>query len=137
MRSKRLCELGATTKPLAPPSAYITNYCKKIERDALRQYQESWIQERRDWKVLTRGKEVAKDNSKTELVQSIYLLFPERGRLAKKMASACPLTSDEMWDALRDLYTLCLEDSNVLYLPGSRPMDDACPTKCCQRRMNR
>lgn len=115
----------------------LTTYSRKLKRDALRLYQETWVQERRDWKILTRGKEVAQDRSKTELAQDIYKLFPERGRLAERMASTHPLSSDEMWDALGDVRALCLQDSNVLYLPGSRPVDGACPVKACQRQMNR
>jgi hypothetical protein len=115
----------------------LTTYFKKLKRDALRLYQETWVQERRDWKVLTRGKEVVQDNSKTELAQSIYKLFPERGRLAQKMACTSPLTTDEMWAALRDLHTLCLREPKVLYLPGSHPIDGACPVKRCQWPMDR
>lgn len=142
-----LCELKAEVQTLrgaegdnqafSTAQRRLTTYSKKLKRDALRLYQETWVQERRDWKILTRGKEVAEDNSKTELAQSIYKLFPERGRLAEKMASTSPLTTDEMWAALRDLHTLCLREPNVLYLPGSRPVDGACPVKRCQRRMDR
>ncbi|KIW11740.1 hypothetical protein PV08_09012 [Exophiala spinifera] len=114
----------------------LTAYSRKLKRDALRLYQETWVQQRRDWKILTRGKETAQDNSKTELAQSIYKLFPERGRLADKMTTTRLLTSDEMWAALDDLHTLCLRSSDVFYLPGSRPSNDACPVENCQCRMH-
>ena len=114
----------------------VTTYRRKLHREAIRVYQESWVQERRDWKVLTRGKEVAKDHSKTELAQSVYIFFPERGRVAGKMASPHPMTSDEMWDALRDLQSLCSQDSDVHYLPGTRPVNGACPVQNCLRRLN-
>ena len=132
-----LCELEAEVQRLrgaegdnqafSTAQRRLTTYSRKLKRDAKRLYQETWVQERRDWKTLTRGKEVAKDNSKTELAPSIYKLFPERGRLAEKMASTHPLTADQMCAALRDLHTLSLRDSNVLYLRGSRPIDGACP----------
>ena len=115
----------------------LTTYSRKLKQDTRRLYQETWVQERRDWKILTRGKEAAEDNSKTELAQSVYKLFPERGRLAEKMVATYPLATDEMWAALRDLHTLCLRDSDVLYLPGSRGVDDACPVRRCQRPMKR
>ncbi|KIW99637.1 uncharacterized protein Z518_11050 [Rhinocladiella mackenziei CBS 650.93] len=114
----------------------LTKYQRTLKRDALRQYQESWVRERRDWYVLTRGNVVPQDNSKMELAQTIYKLFPERGRLAQAMASLYPLTTDKMWDALRDVQSLCLQDSDVLYLPGLRPVDGACPVKYCHRRMD-
>jgi hypothetical protein len=82
------------------------------------------------------GKEVAKDRSKTELAQSVYILCPERGRLAEKMASTHPMPSDEMWDALHDLYSLCSQDSDVLCLPGTCPVDGVCPIGHCKRRLN-
>ena len=57
--------------------------CRKtLTRLALRQHQETWVRERRDWKVLTRGKEQPHDLCRTELVHSLCLLVPERGRLA-------------------------------------------------------
>ena len=87
--------------------------------------------------MLTRGKEMAKDTLKTDMAQTIYILFPERRWLAGKMASPQPLTSDQMWDALQDLHSLCVQDSNVLYLPGSRPIDDSCPVEACRRYMSR
>lgn len=113
------------------------NHLKKMKFTALRQYQEHWVQERRDWKILTRGRVVAQDKSKTDVVQNICLLIPERGRLAQKMAADQPLEPGEMWQALQDLHALCVQDFTVLYLPRSRPVDGACPTKCCQLRLDR
>ena len=113
----------------------LTTYSTKLKKDALDLYQECWIQERQDWIVQTRGMEQAENESKTDLAPSIYQLFPERGRLAQAMASTSALPAEEMWAALEDLLTLCLQDVDVLYLPGSRPQDGACPI--CQRRMDR
>jgi hypothetical protein len=64
-------------------------------------------------------------------------LFPERKQLAEKMASTSPLTKNEMWAALWNLHILCLREPNVLYFPGLRPVNGACPDKRCQRRMDR
>jgi hypothetical protein len=55
----------------------LTNYRKKLKQDTFRQYQENRVQERRDWEILARGKEAAKDNCKTDFIQSIWLLIPE------------------------------------------------------------
>lgn len=109
----------------------LTNYHKQLKQKAKRQYQESWIQERRDRKILTRGKEAAQDHRKTDFVQCIWLLIPERGRLAQKMASDRPLDDNAMWDALQDLYSLCVQDFTILYLPNSHPIKGAYPAKCC------
>ena len=119
------------------PKQLYANRLKKLKNQVLRRYQEHWVQERRDWNILTRGKGATQDKSKADFVQSICLLIPERGRLAQKMAADHALEPGEMWQALQDLYTLCVQDFTVLYLPKSRPVDGAYPVKCCQLRMDR
>ena len=37
----------------------VTNYYKTLKSNILREYQEQWIRDRRDWKIFTRGKEQA------------------------------------------------------------------------------
>ncbi|KAN0069234.1 Protein of unknown function (DUF3435) domain containing protein [Elaphomyces granulatus] len=131
-----LAQTGVGGKSRSRPKQRYANRLKKLKNQALRQYQEQWVRERRDWNILTRGKEAAQDKSKTDFVQSICLLIPERGRLAQKMVADHALEPSEMWQALQDLYTLCVQDFTVLYLPKSRPVDGACPVKCCQLRMD-
>jgi hypothetical protein len=80
---------------------------------------------------------VARVNCRTDFVQNIYLLIPERGRLAQQMASDQALRLEVTWRAMEDLYTLCVQDQTVLYLPKSRPVDGSCPTKRCQLRLDR
>ena len=132
-----LARTGGGDKALNKAKQRYANLLKKLKNKALRQYQEHWVRERRDWKILTRGKETAQDKSKTDFVQNICLLIPERGRLSQKMAADHPLEPGEMWQAVQDLHTLCIRDLTVLYLPRSRPVDGACPVKCCQLRMDR
>lgn len=64
--------------------------------------------------VLTRGKKQRDDLYWADLVQSLSLLFPERRRLAQRMASDATMTSEERWLAMEDLYTLCTRDFSVL-----------------------
>lgn len=113
------------------------NRLRTLKRAALRQYQQNWVRERRDWKILTRGKELPPCTSKTDFVQSVSLLIPERGRVAEQMGLDRSLNPDEMWQALQDLRSLCVQDFTVLYLPQSRPVDGACPVKCCQIQLDR
>ena len=115
----------------------LATYLKTLKVNALRQYQESWIQQRRDWKIITRGKERAHDLDRTDLVHSLCLLFPERARLAQRLASDEPLTAEAKWLAMEDLYTLCTRDSSVLYLPGCQPVGGACPIECCRLALER
>lgn len=59
----------------------LASYLKSLRRATLYKHQEQWIQERRDWKVATRGKEQSRNVHRTDLVQSLSLLLPERRRL--------------------------------------------------------
>ena len=146
-RDSELCELKEVVQTLTravggddalnKAKQRYTNHLKKLKSRALRQYQEHWVQERRDWNILTRGTEVVQDRCKTEFVENICALIPERGRLANRMAADQPLEPEEMWQAMQDLHNLCLEDFTVLYLPRSRPVDGACPARCCQLRLDR
>ena len=128
---------GGASTALREAKSRRDGYRKSLKRAALRQHQEKWIRERRDWKILTRGKERSGDTYKTDLVQSLCLLIPERGRLAQVMASDEPLAPPVMWLAMQDLYSLCTRDLTILYLPGHEPLDNACPVKCCRQKLNR
>ena len=125
-----------------PPAAKeakrrVTSCHKTLKRLALRQYQETWVADRRDWKILTRGKEQPRDVCKTDLVRNLCLLVPERGRLAQWMASDESLSSSAMWLATHDLCSLCCRDLSVLFLPGHQPAGGSCPVKCCQLKLDR
>jgi hypothetical protein len=52
-------------------SRRLRNYRRALKRSTLRQYQEAWVQERRDWKILTRGKEQPGDIYKSDVVQNL------------------------------------------------------------------
>jgi len=110
----------------------LASYWTSLQRVALYNYQEKWVQDRRDWQVLTRGKEQNDDLYRADLVESLFLLFPERRRIAQRMASDSVMTSEDRWLAMEDLYTLCTRDFSVLYLPGHQPVNGRCPVKCCQ-----
>jgi hypothetical protein len=82
------------------------DYRNSLEAKTLQQYQQDWVRDRRDWKIITRGKESPEDVIKTDLVQNLSLIMPEHGRLAKMMASDKPLTEVETRQAMQDLYSL-------------------------------
>lgn len=144
-RDPRLCELlrqleltdigdKDTIKQVKNQISYHT---KKIQRGALAQFQKKWIQERRDWKVETRGRILPEDNAKTDDFNNICLLIPERGRLAVWMASEEDLPPEQKWHAISDLCSLCTRDATVYYLPNLHPIDGACPAKSCQLKLSR
>ncbi len=83
-RDPRLLELERKVQehsPADPEAAKeakrsLATSCRKtLTRLALRQHQEEWVRERRDWKILTRGKEQPHDLCKTDLVHSLCLLM--------------------------------------------------------------
>jgi len=63
----------------------LASHLKSLKRSTLHQYQEQWVQERRDWKITTRGKQQNKDQRRTKLVCYLSLLFPERSHVAKRL----------------------------------------------------
>jgi hypothetical protein len=91
------CQLPASRRSL------VASCRKTLTRLALRQHQEEWVRERRDWKILTRGKEQPHDLCRIDLVHSLCLLIPEPRRLAQRMASDEPLSPGAVWGAMRDL----------------------------------
>ncbi|KIW99701.1 uncharacterized protein Z518_11114 [Rhinocladiella mackenziei CBS 650.93] len=145
-RDPRLCELqeqlaslereGTTGPVVNEAKRWLSNYRRKLYKKALRGYQQWWVRDRRDWKILTNGQERPNDPSNTDLVQHLSLLIPERGRLAQWMCQDEPLSPESMWQAMRDLHSLCTRDLTVLYLPGLNPREGRCPVKSCQKLMD-
>jgi hypothetical protein len=97
---------------------------KSLEHRALNSYRAEWLRDRRDWKILTRGKvspEVDTDSNQLSLV------LPERNRIQAKMSDPSPLSTVEMREAIQDIYTLIARNYKVFYLPGEEPQDGLCP----------
>lgn len=68
----------------------LASHWKGLILVALYEHQEKWIQVRREWQVITYGKAKRDDRCRTDPVKSLSLLFPERWRLAQKLASEPP-----------------------------------------------
>jgi hypothetical protein len=132
-----LVQEGGAGSELDEAKGRWNSYHKALYRKTLRRYQKQWVQDRRDWKIVTRGKEQPRGLCKTDLVQNLCLLIPERGRLALIMASDDPLSPAATWQAMQDLHSLCTRDLSVLYLPGLEPFEGACPVKCCRLKLDR
>lgn len=110
---------------------------RQIKDEALRQYRVDWVQERRDWKILSRGKELPKDPVRTDVAQDIFRIMPERARVAKMMLFMRRLSVMEKLQAVLDLCTLCIQNVEVLHLPNEKPIGGACPVEKCQLPMER
>lgn len=86
------CEVAGLEKQEA--NRWLANYRQKWRRKTLEDYQVSWMRERRDWIVLTRGTEQPNDPGQTDVVQSFWRLIPERWRLAEVMSADKSLPSE-------------------------------------------
>lgn len=115
----------------------LSQHWKTLEREARKTYQRQWVSDRRDWEILTRGKEIAKPQENVDILQCLFQLIPERKRLAHWMAAENPLPSQEMWQAMADIHTLLTKDLTVIYLPGHEPIEGTCPVKRCEFRLAR
>jgi hypothetical protein len=106
---------------------------EQLHKAELKSYKEEWLRERRDWKILTRGKiPLPHDLDKAG---QIVDLIPERQRIAKQMPLKTPLTGSDMLLAIQDLCTLCINDFSVVYYPGEGPLDGNC--RFCQSPMEK
>ena len=114
----------------------LSNYRRSLLQKALRAYQEEWVRTQRELKILNRGKQQAMDMDRTEHLLAC-LLISERGRLAPLMKSDKPLAPTEMWLAIADLHSLCVQAFTVLYLPGRRPVQGVCPVAQCRANLTK
>lgn len=109
----------------------------KLEKDALADYQLQWVQQRRDWKVMTRGKQRKDDDESKDLVNILRRLMPERDRLARLMTMDTIATEVERRQAVEDLYLMASQDCEVIYLPGDKPINGSCPLDGCEMKLAR
>lgn len=133
----RALEDNVAASPSYEAKRRLNEYRRKLRDGALRRFQRDWVQNQRDWKILTKGKESARTACTANLFQNLCLLRPERGRLAKMIACDTPLSQADMWQAMRDLYSLCTGEFTVCFLPGHDPIKGACPVRYCQLRLAR
>ncbi|KAK6810460.1 hypothetical protein RU639_013781 [Aspergillus parasiticus] len=106
---------------------------RRISSSRLQKYQSQWVQSRRDWKVLTRGRERPDHIEQSAEKQALCKLMPELGRLAAVMSSNEPLSFDEKASVVKDLFTQCLRDFDVVYRPGEEPVEKRCPVASCRK----
>lgn len=96
---------------------------RRLKESKLKSYQNKWLEERRDQKILTRGKlSPIESKSPLELIDPL----PERQQIATQIRLKAPLEVSEMRKATQLLYTLCTKDFTVRYYPGEEPVDGNC-----------
>ncbi len=110
---------------------------KQLREDALRLYREEWVRKRKDWTIVSRGKEPPKDPIKTEIVQDLFRVMPERARVAEMMTTMRLLSADGRLKAVEDLLSLCTRDVEVMYRPKEVPINGECPVQSCRLPMEK
>jgi hypothetical protein len=78
-----LIEAKASSAAVNEAKSRVSQCWRSLEREALKAFQQQWVRDRRDWKVMTRGEESAQDATKTGTVHNLFRLIPERARLAQ------------------------------------------------------
>ena len=134
---QRLEKVQTNRATLDKAKRKVSRYRSTQRQKALVVYQEEWVRCRRELKILSRGKLPMTGMSGSDQLQSLCLIVPERGRLATWMASDASLSPTEMWQAVQDLHSLLVQDFPVLYLPGRKPVQGACPVAGCKRSLTR
>ncbi|KZL81211.1 hypothetical protein CI238_13164 [Colletotrichum incanum] len=101
-------------------SSSLRSVLRQLKAKALTKHRQDWVRERRDWKILTRGKvaPICPDKNGNHLTAFI----PELDRTAKIMVSGKECTRE----AIRDLYALASQDFTILYYPGEKPIQGQC-----------
>jgi len=132
---QRLQDEDASFDDVKAAKNRVRNLHRVLAKRHLEQYQLDWVQKRRDWKVITRGKGRPDDLVKTDVSEIFATIMPEHGRLARTMISTTVVSHEERKQAVKDLYTLVSRDCTTLYQPGEEPLDGNCPVKSCSKPM--
>ncbi|KAJ5415013.1 hypothetical protein N7509_000111 [Penicillium cosmopolitanum] len=101
-------------------------------RAKLKEYQASWVQTKRDEKILNRGKGEPAQEMKNTCTRAQYLIMPELARIAASMSCTDELTFEKKLSFVEDLRILCSRKEDVIYLPNEEPIEGLCPAKDCQ-----
>jgi len=113
------------------------SYRCSLTNKTLKTYQFEWVQKRRDWKIVTRGKQRPDDNEEMVQLGILSRIMPERGRLARAMVSKQEVSLEERRQVIEDLCTLASRDCTTIYLPEESPIHGVCPTQGCHVEMQR
>ncbi|ODM19363.1 hypothetical protein SI65_05981 [Aspergillus cristatus] len=95
-----------------------------IQLSELHCYQAQWVQERRDWRIVSRGKVNLEYLESNPCSRALALIMPELGCIAEMLSSAEPLSFDEKLLFAKHLLTQCHCDYDVTFLPNEAPTDD-------------
>lgn len=103
----------------------------------LKEYQRRWVREKRDQRILNRGKEETPALEKDVCTQALALIMPKSARIAIMMSCTEELSFERMLLFVEDLRKHCSRDFDVVYLPGENPDQGRCPVESCQKSIRR
>jgi hypothetical protein len=129
------CGKGESTEDV---NFYKNEYRKtltSIRQSELHRYQTQWVRERRDQRILSRGKNPHESLQSDACTRALTLIMPEVRYIAETLCSAEPLTHDQKLLFGSQLLTQCRRDYDVVYLPGESPIDGHCPVDTCQHNI--
>lgn len=115
----------------------VRSHRTSLTQKTLKKYKVDWAQQRRDWKIATRGKQRPDNDAKTDLLKILSQIMPERGRLARMMSLRQVISVEERRQVIEDLCSLANRDCTTIYLPGESPIDGVCPVQGCDMKMER
>ncbi|KAI8309479.1 hypothetical protein K4K61_001645, partial [Colletotrichum sp. SAR11_59] len=84
--------LAVTADHKTKLSGNLRNLRRKLKATALAEYRDQWVRDRRDWKLLTRGK--VSPGTSTSDGNLVVALIPELERVERLMLSTQPLSSE-------------------------------------------
>jgi len=134
---QRLKRRGSPASEIKAVESKARTYRARLIKKNLKQYQFEWVRERRDWKIKILEKERADNETKTDLLEILLRMMPERSRLAKTMISDHVISEEERRQVIEDLCSLASQDCTVLYRPGEKPVHGLCPVEGCSIDMNK
>jgi len=102
---------------------------------AFSKYRSDWIEARRDWRILTRGREDDALPLQNEIARLIARILPERSAVTVAILSMAPQPRNEKLQMIVNLTKLCSRDLRVVHYPGEEPVDGNCPVKRCSQRL--
>lgn len=99
------------------------NALRKVEKTALKEYRQDRLGKLRRERLLKGSRSQAPGEDPNPL----NVFIPEKGRLADRMVSASPASSEEKLEVMRDMRSLLTTRLDVFYRPGEVPQDGECP----------
>lgn len=104
----------------------------RLRKQALKRYQDQWLQEDYDRLVSTASVDCKRRSSAEAEVDDLRSFFPERVRIVEMKGTLMPFLDERRKSALEGLIVLCTRDSQrIFYRPDEHPVDGRCPVSSC------